>query len=64
MVDTTETRERLLSRTEAAAALGVSVRTLERLEAAGRGPPSRRISKQIIKYPAESLRTWLAGATP
>jgi predicted DNA-binding transcriptional regulator AlpA len=61
--DTSDSTERLLSRTQAAAALGVSVRTLERMEAAGRGPPSRRISKQIIKYPANDLRAWLEART-
>jgi len=62
-MDDTETHERLLSRTQAAAAIGVSVRTLERMEAAGRAPPSRRISKQIVRYPAEQLRSWLAEAS-
>ena len=62
--DTTDTTERLLNRTQAAAVVGVSVRTLERMEAAGRGPPSkRRISKQIVRYPAEQLRSWLAEAS-
>jgi predicted DNA-binding transcriptional regulator AlpA len=61
--DTTDTTERSLNRTQAAAVVGVSVRTLERMEAAGRGPPSRRISKQIVRYPAEQLRSWLAEAS-
>jgi predicted DNA-binding transcriptional regulator AlpA len=60
--DTTDTTERLLNRTQAAAVLGMSLRTLQRLEAAGRGPPSRRISPQIVRYPAEQLRAWLAEA--
>lgn len=58
MVDDTE---KLLSRTQAAALIGISVRTLERLEAAGRGPPFRRVSPRVIHYPEASLRIWLRG---
>jgi DNA-binding XRE family transcriptional regulator len=44
----TESSE-LLTRTQAAAAIGVSERTLLRLEAAGKGPPSQRLSPKIIR---------------
>jgi predicted DNA-binding transcriptional regulator AlpA len=54
-----ETSERLYTRTEAAAIAGISERTLLRLEAAGNGPPSRRPSPKVVRYPAAALRRWL-----
>jgi predicted DNA-binding transcriptional regulator AlpA len=60
MVDhTDDSNERLYTRTEAAAIAGMSERTLLRLNAAGKGPPSRRLSPKIIRYPATALRRWL-----
>jgi hypothetical protein len=60
MVDATnEVIERLLTPTQAAAAIGVSVRTLQWMDAAGRGLPFKRLSPQIIRYPADGLRAWL-----
>jgi predicted DNA-binding transcriptional regulator AlpA len=51
--------ERILTRTEAAAACGISERTLIRLAVAGTGPPTKRLSKKRIGYPAAQLRKWL-----
>lgn len=44
---------------EAAAFLGLSVRTLERLEAQKRGPLRIRISCRRVAYRPKDLRAWL-----
>ena len=60
---TTEAPERLLTRAEVAAIAGISERTLMRLEAAGRGPPSKRYSRKIIRYGIGDVRAWLEEAS-
>jgi predicted DNA-binding transcriptional regulator AlpA len=42
------------------AGLGISTRTLDRLEVARVGPPKTKIGKRVL-YRKESVRTWLAS---
>jgi hypothetical protein len=41
------------------AGLGISTRTLDRLEVARIGPPKTKIGKRVL-YRKDSVRTWLA----
>ena len=52
----------LLSRAEAAAALGVGLRTFDRLESAGKiGPRPVKLGGSI-RYSARALDAWIASA--
>jgi predicted DNA-binding transcriptional regulator AlpA len=50
---------RVLTRPEAVKALGVSIRTWERLEAAGDAPPKVRLSQGRIGYRLSDIQNWL-----
>lgn len=50
---------RCLSREQAAAALGVSVRKLDAMASSGDGPPSMSIDSRRL-YPAVGLRRWIS----
>jgi predicted DNA-binding transcriptional regulator AlpA len=50
---------RVLSRPQAVKAVGVSIRTWERLEAGGDGPPKTRLSTGRIGYRVSDLKAWL-----
>jgi predicted DNA-binding transcriptional regulator AlpA len=49
---------KLLRQTDAAAFVGLSGRTLERLRSIGEGPPYVRIGKRSLRYPADTLEAW------
>lgn len=53
----------LLRPAHAAAALGVSTRTLRRLCAAGRVPAPVRLGSRIV-WSADELRAWVAAGCP
>jgi predicted DNA-binding transcriptional regulator AlpA len=50
---------RVLSRPEAVKAVGGSIRTWERLEAAGDAPPKIRLSQGRVGYRLSDLKVWL-----
>ena len=47
-----------LTQQDAADRLRVSVRTLQRMRAAGAGPTYRKVSERKIRYPAELLEEY------
>lgn len=49
-----------LSRQQTADAVGISVRALDQLHAAGEGPPSMLVSGRRV-YPVAHLRRWIDG---
>jgi predicted DNA-binding transcriptional regulator AlpA len=51
--------ERIISEKEAAEACGISVATLRRTVAAGKGPSVIRLSERRIGYRLRDLRIWL-----
>jgi predicted DNA-binding transcriptional regulator AlpA len=55
--------EMLLSPPETARLLGVSRRHLDRLHAAGIGPPAVKLGLRAKRYPLGPLRRWLALST-
>ena len=50
--------ERLLRRREVAALFGLNIRTLERLDAEGNGPPHVRIGRSVRYHPS-AVEQWL-----
>lgn len=52
---------RMLSRAELANLLGVSIDTLDRLEARGEAPPRVRISPRRWGYPVGAYKQWYAA---
>ena len=52
---------RMLSRAELAGLLGVSIDTLDRMEARGEGPPRFRISPRRWGYPVGGYKQWFAA---
>jgi predicted DNA-binding transcriptional regulator AlpA len=50
---------RVLSRPEAVKAVGVSIRTWERLEAGGDAPPKTRLSTGRVGYRVFDIKEWL-----
>ena len=52
---------RVLKRREAIEALGVSVRTFERLEAAGDIPVKTRLSEGRVGFRVSDIQAWLDG---
>ena len=48
---------------EAAAALNVSIRTLENWRRWGNGPPFVRLSKVCVRYPVPGLQRFIADRT-
>lgn len=55
--------DRILNKDEAAAQAGISVRTLDRLEEEGEGPPRVRLGKRRIGYWETDLIAWLRART-
>jgi predicted DNA-binding transcriptional regulator AlpA len=55
--------ERVINDKEAAQACGISVATLRRAVAAGKGPPLIRLSERRIAYRIRDLRAWLDANT-
>ena len=53
--------DRLLNEREAAAALGVSVKTLQRWRCEGRGPSFRRMSARCVRYAERDLQGYIEG---
>ena len=51
-----------MPRPEAAAEINLSTRTLERLDAAGEGPPTIRVGAKVL-YPRSLLHTWMRSRT-
>lgn len=54
--------KRVLRRKDLAAALGVSPRTIARLDAEGEGPPSFKLGQAIL-YDAEAAERWRQDRT-
>lgn len=50
---------RVLTRPEVVKTLGVSIRTFERLEAAGDAPPKTRLSEGRVGYRLKDVAAWL-----
>lgn len=55
--------DRILNKDEAAAQASISVRTLDRLEEEGEGPPRVRLGKRRIGYWETDLIAWLRART-
>jgi predicted DNA-binding transcriptional regulator AlpA len=55
--------ERVVDERTAAQACGISVATLRRAVAAGKGPAVIRLSERRIGYRPKDLRVWLNGRT-
>lgn len=55
--------DQILNKKEAAARAGFSVRTLERLDEEGDGPPRVRLGKRRIGYWETDLIAWLRSRT-
>ena len=53
----------LLKEKQAAEALGVSRRTLQRWRLSGDGPPFARIGLRRVAYPQAALAAWCEGRT-
>jgi len=53
----------LLKEKQAAEALGVSKRTLQRWRFSGDGPPFTRIGPRRVAYPEAALAAWCEGRT-
>jgi excisionase family DNA binding protein len=51
-----------LTTEQAANYLGVGVRTLEDIRAAGRGPPTKRIGTRLVRYNRDDLDAWMQSA--
>jgi len=50
----------VVSRSAAAAALGVSLRTLDGWRSAGKGPAAIRLGERCVRYRVGALRDYLA----
>jgi len=50
----------LLTGKEAAASLGVSLRTLENWRQRHKGPPYVKLESALVRYRTQDLETWLA----
>lgn len=55
--------DRILDAGEMAALAGISVRTLQRLEEEGEGPPRVQVGKRRIGYWDSDGRAWLRSRT-
>jgi predicted DNA-binding transcriptional regulator AlpA len=53
----------LLTQTEAAKALRISLRQLQRLDELGEGPPRTRLSERRVAYPRAGLIAWVNERT-
>lgn len=55
----------LLTKSQLAQQLGVGIRTLERMDAAGLlGPEKQRFSKTLVRWRAAEVEAWIAASCP
>ena len=53
--------DRLINEREAAAMLGVSIKSLQRWRCEGRGPRFKRLSARCVRYAESDLRGYIAS---